>query len=203
MDFKNLVYVNGVWIPQGYPGLSSLTTGQVLRATGAAAAAFGAVDLTNANAVTGALPNNRGGTGVTVIPKFKVHKNGVDQTGITTSTFITVTWSTEVYDTNNNFASNRFTPTVAGKYLLVCGLRLTGMSAASQCTVTLAKNGVEVCRGGTPIQANQDAQMTFATIEDANGSTDYFECSVFQNSGVSATIGGIAQHTYWAGTLLP
>src|SRR6185295_5464992 len=44
---------------------SGLTTGQVLRATGASAAAFGAVDLANANAITGALPIANGGTGQT------------------------------------------------------------------------------------------------------------------------------------------
>jgi len=39
-----------------YPALSGLTTGQALRATGALAAAFGALDLANAAAVTGILP---------------------------------------------------------------------------------------------------------------------------------------------------
>jgi hypothetical protein len=40
---------------------SGLTTGQVLRATGASAAAFGALDLANANAITGLLPYANGG----------------------------------------------------------------------------------------------------------------------------------------------
>lgn len=39
-----------------YPTVSGLTTGQCIRATGAATMAFGALDLANANAVTGALP---------------------------------------------------------------------------------------------------------------------------------------------------
>jgi hypothetical protein len=40
---------------------SGLTTGQVLRATGATSAAFGAVDLANSSAVTGVLPAANGG----------------------------------------------------------------------------------------------------------------------------------------------
>lgn len=52
----------------GYPALSGLTTGQPLRATSATAAAFGALDLTNANAVTGALPHGKGGTGLSATP---------------------------------------------------------------------------------------------------------------------------------------
>jgi hypothetical protein len=39
-----------------YPTVSGLTTGQCIRATGAATMAFGALDLANTNAVTGVLP---------------------------------------------------------------------------------------------------------------------------------------------------
>lgn len=42
---------------------SGLTVGQPLRATGATAFGFGALDLGNADAVTGTLPGGRGGTG--------------------------------------------------------------------------------------------------------------------------------------------
>lgn len=55
-------------VTEGYPALAGLTTGQVLRATSATAAAFGALDLTNANAVTGNLPINRGGTALSSTP---------------------------------------------------------------------------------------------------------------------------------------
>ena len=51
-----------------YPELSGLTAGQPLRATGAAAAAFGALDLANANAVTNALPHGKGGIGLSGTP---------------------------------------------------------------------------------------------------------------------------------------
>jgi len=44
--------INGSSVPAG----GSLTTGQVLRATGASALGYGAVDLANASAVTGVLP---------------------------------------------------------------------------------------------------------------------------------------------------
>src|SRR5690349_442018 len=51
-----------------YPALSGLTTGQPLRATSTTAAAFGALDLANTNAVTGTLPVSRGGTGLSAAP---------------------------------------------------------------------------------------------------------------------------------------
>jgi hypothetical protein len=202
-DFKNLVYVNGIWVPAGYPGLSGLTTGHVLRATSATAAAFGAVDLTNANAVSGALPDNRGGTGVTAIPKFRVHKNGTNQTGIVSSVSTLLTWSTEVWDTNSNFASNRFTPTVAGKYLFFAELRFESVSAAGLNVCQLAKNGTEVSRGGMPSSSGEVTQITLCSIEDANGSTDYFELYAFQSSGVNKDVNGGSNLTYFGGSLLP
>ena len=51
-------------IPSSDLTYSGLTTGQVLRATGTTAAAFGALDLANSSAVTGILPAANGGTGV-------------------------------------------------------------------------------------------------------------------------------------------
>jgi hypothetical protein len=44
---------------------------------------------------------------------FSVNKNGTAQT-VTGSTETKLTWSTEVFDTNNNFAGDKFTPTVPG-----------------------------------------------------------------------------------------
>jgi hypothetical protein len=50
--------INGTTVPAG----GALTTGHVLRAIGTSSSAWGAVDLASANAVTGTLPVNRGGT---------------------------------------------------------------------------------------------------------------------------------------------
>jgi hypothetical protein len=47
-----------------YPELTGLTAGQPLRATGTTTVGFGALDLANANAITGILPAASGGTGV-------------------------------------------------------------------------------------------------------------------------------------------
>jgi hypothetical protein len=51
-----------------YPALSGLTTGQPLRATSATAAAYGALDLANANAITGLLPIANGGLALNAAP---------------------------------------------------------------------------------------------------------------------------------------
>ncbi|MFZ2620768.1 MAG: hypothetical protein WAX89_07850, partial [Alphaproteobacteria bacterium] len=79
---------------------------------------------------------------------FYVHKNGTDQTGL--SGWTKLTFSTEDYDTNNNFASNRFTATVPGKYLLRASSYCSG--GGTQCEIGIYKNGVRVA-GGFSYQA--------------------------------------------------
>ena len=46
---------------------------------------------------------------------FAVKKNSDVQT-LSSGTLTKVTFDTELFDTNNNFASSRFTPTIAGQY---------------------------------------------------------------------------------------
>jgi hypothetical protein len=49
-------------------------------------------------------------------PSFSVNKNGTNQT-VATNTAVKLTWPSEAFDTNNNFASDRFTPTVMPRKL--------------------------------------------------------------------------------------
>ncbi len=76
---------------------------------------------------------------------FSVHKNGVNQT-VTAGVGTKLTWSTEAQDTNNNFASDKFTATIPGTYLfnasVVCDL-------GTACYVHLYKNGGIVLADGT------------------------------------------------------
>lgn len=201
MDFKNLIYKDGIWIPQGYPGLSGLTTGQPLRATSATAAAFGALDLTNANAVTGALPVNRGGTGASALPAFFVHKNGTNQTGILANTLTKATWSTETYDTNSNFASDKFTPTVAGKYLMVCNILWDNTTGDQiELLTALYKNGSILLDSRIRTSGvNQYQLVILTTIVDANGSTDNFEIYAKHSDVANRAVYGGAANTWWTG----
>jgi len=55
-------------------------------------------------------------------PAFAAYA-ATDQT-ITDTNYTKVTFGTEVYDTDSTFATSRFTPAVAGKYLISCTLSL-------------------------------------------------------------------------------
>jgi hypothetical protein len=123
-------------------------------------------------------------------PAFSAYANTTLQT-ITSGTQQKVLFQTEEFDTNNNFASSRFTPTVEGYYQLNAEVRLDGSSGTGEIMIVLYKNGTEHKRGtnqsGTSIATNFWA-MTISSLVYANGTTDYFEIYVQQTSGANLTV---------------
>jgi hypothetical protein len=104
-----------------------------------------------------------------------VARNNVSQS-VTTSTVTKVTLGTEIYDTNSNFASSRFTPTVAGYYMIDATLRGEATNL-TQIISFLYFNGAEYRRGGT---INTPAVTGAQTVKISeiiyfNGTTDYVE----------------------------
>jgi hypothetical protein len=193
-----------------YPAITGLTPGHVLQALTATSVGFAALvasqipDLDAAKITTGLLPVARGGTGVGAIPAFSVHKNGTNQTP-TANSWVKVTWSTEDFDTNNNFASSRFTPTVAGRYTLSCTLQYNpdaGNPIANgvRMIISVWKNGVEAKRSEATSSGNNYYYPQITTTLTANGTTDYFEIYTYTVSGATnITIGGNAEYTHWSG----
>ena len=90
---------------------------------------------------------------------------------VTDSTYTKVTLGTEEFDTNNNFASGTFTPTVAG-YYQINGSIYTGTSAITRAIAYLYKNGTGFKRGTDRTVGNS---VNVCAIVYLNGSTDYVE----------------------------
>ncbi len=112
-----------------------------------------------------------GGSGSVVA--FSVNK-GVASQAVPAATHTLITWPTEVFDTNNNFASNRFTPTVAGKYLVSLNILCVGTN--NYCMPMIYKNGVSIANGESQNSGStQDPSVSITVIVDMNGSTDYLE----------------------------
>ena len=138
-----------------------------------------------------------GSGGGAVGPSFSVNKGGTNQ-AVTAATSTKVTWSTELFDTNNNFASDRFTPTAAGKYIFsgstTCGF-ITGY-----CLAILYRNGLVVAEGGRNSSASgSDKAATVTHILDMNGTTDYAELYVYTSG---TTVAGAVGQTYFTGSML-
>ena len=115
----------------------------------------------------------------------------------TTGTLTKIGFDTEEFDTNNNFASSRFTPTVAGYYQVGAGI--TG--GYSTQIISIFKNGAEYKRGAQTVGASLQETTTFALVY-CNGSTDYIEVYWAQFSGGTVTSGVGQALTYFQGCLV-
>jgi hypothetical protein len=145
-----------------------------------------------ANAVTtsyindGAVTQVKLGTGVAGNgPAFNAR--AATTQSISNTTYTKVTLGTEQFDTNNNFASSTFTPTVAGYYLITGSVVI--QSAAAAVTTLIYKNGSSVAEGtALPATGVFSATATTSAVIYCNGSTDYIDLYAYQGSGGSVTI---------------
>ena len=127
------------------------------------------------------------------------------------TTWTKVTFDVEEFDTNNNFASSRFTPTVAGYYQTQGAVTLAVNDRLMvTARVAIYKNGsfykaVGTNGGGSNAQVN-DCEQCVSTVVYLNGSTDYIElyCYVAATGGTPAIVGssGRPDQTYFNGILI-
>jgi len=133
-----------------------------------------------ANAVTdsyinsGAVTQAKFGTNVVGNgPAFGARASG--NQSITTGTWTKINLTNEQFDTNNNFASSRFTPTVAGYYQINGATRINGTSM-TLLGVAIYFNGTERCVTAFPIPSSTNQfQIQTNSLIYFNGSTDYVE----------------------------
>ena len=90
-----------------------------------------------------------------------------------------ITYGTEEWDTNSNFASSRFTPTVAGYYQVNAS---TSMAIGAASTyIYVYKNG-SVYKSGNLVSSATSSWTIVSCQVYMNGSTDYIEIYVQQNN---------------------
>ena len=139
-------------------------------------------------------------------PSFSAYKTS-NQTGIANDTQTLVTWDVEEFDTNDSFASNRFTPKVAGNYLLNAHLSWSTGVDQSPYVIMIYKNGSlykatrDSFSGSTSTLANESCNQ-ITEIVKANGTTDYFEIYVWHGAGSSQTLNGDSFNSVFSGVLL-
>ena len=110
-----------------------------------------------------------------------------------------VTFGTENFDTNSNFASSTFTPTLEGYYQLNAVVRIDGPASTGEIMIVLYKNGAEYARGTNESGTEQGASFYSMQVSDiayANGTTDYFDIRIQQTSGSNknTTAGSAISH---------
>jgi hypothetical protein len=101
---------------------------------------------------------------------------------VTSSVYTKVNLGTENFDTNNNFASSRFTPTVAGYYFISGSVYSIG-SSTSYIWSLIYKNGVNAISGNLNVPVSSiDGVGVVNGLVYLNGSTDYVELYCFLNA---------------------
>jgi len=122
------------------------------------------------------------------MPAFSASAN-TSQT-ISSGTHVKLTiFGTKNFDTNNNFSSNRFTPTVAGYYQINCSFGSNdGIGTTLQAEIW--KNGATYLIGGYSATGGAYYNCGISTILYLNGSTDYVE--FYGYSLATSSVGGNA-----------
>jgi len=151
---------------------------------------------------SGCIITNNGtqtGFGGTMTPAFQAYRSG-NQT-ISNSTYTKMNYNAEIFDTDgcyDNSTNYRFTPTEAGKYFLYAQVQ-------SQDTTDINDNFISIRKNGTDIAFNNTPHLHYHTkavsgIAVANGTSDYFEVFVFNNTGGSSfTMYGVDESSYFGG----
>ena len=141
-------------------------------------------------------------------PMFDVAKSSTQN--ISSGSVTKVTWDTENYDIGGNFASNKFTAPIAGKYHMNALLTMSTIVAGAGIGLIWYKNG-SVFRNGH--HQSTEINITFALqasgVFDLSAS-DYLELFVFQGSGSTETVGtannvgsvSAVGSNYWSGYLI-
>jgi hypothetical protein len=123
-------------------------------------------------------------------PAFSAYRS--TNQSVSNVTFTKVQCNIEEFDTNSNYDNTtnyRFTPTVAGYYQVNAEVKMVGSSQIL--IASIYKNGSEFKRG---TQAGVSTGTMAAAVVSAliylNGSTDYIEAYVYQDTGGALNIEG-------------
>ena len=104
-------------------------------------------------------------------------------TTLSANTWTKINYATEDWDTNSNFASSRFTPTVAGYYQINAAFG-EGLSTANMIFyISIYKNGAPFRRMQyitTP--TGWYTNVNISAMVSCNGSTDYIEIYAYTSS---------------------
>ena len=116
-------------------------------------------------------------------PAFAARNNS-SQT-ITNSTTATMQFDVEYFDTDNcyNTSNYRFTPNVAGIYLINSSVQIQSLSGIISLDIRL--NGTRYANMALQLNPSGLQSACNSVLVSMNGSTDYVDIGIFQNSGAN------------------
>ena len=129
------------------------------------------------------------------MPAFSAYQSSAQTLSSNTATKLTFT--TEEFDTNNNFASSTFTPNVAGYYQISCGFEVS--TAACGMLLYVYKNGSNYKKltNTNPIGTSG---LNGSALVYCNGSSDYVEIYGLVATGQASVASSVS--TYFQGVMV-
>tara|TARA_E500000318_G_scaffold28665_2_gene28771 strand:+ start:642 stop:1160 length:519 start_codon:yes stop_codon:yes gene_type:complete len=137
------------------------------------------------------------GGAITNTPAFRATMSTTQ--AIANTTMTTINFNTETYDTDScyNTSTYKFTPNVAGKYLVIASYALNANSSTGTFICSIFKNGAEHSRANIVLSSSTSNPITTSLI-DFNGSSDYIEAKGYQETGGSKTIYAGTEQSYFS-----
>ena len=130
-------------------------------------------------------------------PAFSAYASAT--TSVSNATYTKVLFATELFDTNSNFASSTFTPTVAGYYQVNANI---GFPVTSGTILALYKNGSIYCKVSSDGTSGVlDANGHIAALIYCNGSTDYIDVYAYSNGNGTTTV-SLGTTTLFSGAMV-
>jgi hypothetical protein len=126
-------------------------------------------------------------------PAFSAYATTNQSVSVSTNT--KVTFDVEDFDTNNNFASSRFTPTVAGYYQINLIVRANS-STANTVQAFIYKSGSLYQYSQAACDPGAYGSAMISQVVYLNGTTDYIEGWGYVNGIASATFNSASNNPY-------
>lgn len=167
----------------------SFYVSSVLNAIPATGGAVGTTNIANQAVTQSKLAANVAGNG----PAFDATADGTQV--VSSGVYTKILFPIEVFDTNSNFTSSRFTPTIAGYYQINASW---SVNTTGETVIAVYKNG-SVFRYLFDINMTALYTQTGTILMYLNGSTDYVEIYAYQASGSSKTP---TTGTFFSGSLV-
>ena len=135
------------------------------------------------------------GFGQTNTPYFFAYRGSSEQS-ISNGSLTVMQFNAELYDSGNCYDTStyKFTPNVAGKYWIQATARLNTSTDCTSLQIEIFKNTSTFSR----VNENNIhyTSVTSTAIIDMNGSSDYIQAKIYQDTGGSANIAYNSDNTY-------
>ena len=133
--------------------------------------------------------------GQTNTPYFFAYR-GTSEQSIDDATQTIIEYNAELYDSGSCFDTGtyKFTPNVAGKYWIQATARIADSTNADNINLEIWKSGATVSR--TNMSNRNYTSVWNSVIVDMDGSSDYIQAKIYQDTGGSANIGMNSDSTY-------